>query len=270
MSSWTLLEAMAKRENRTLGIRYLRTLLKREKSSFLPHLLLPPLIMNATIGFVLFEGYSQTEAFLLRRYYPSIPVPPGPFDSQSETERSQQQQRQQSESGILKEEGRTKPNFSPLWIVTISGFVAGAAQCIISAPLDNVRIVLQSSTPSSKTRSRGNHHHFSTSSPSPTLNFSWRAIARAAILPFAPSVSRERLVSKIKDSQQSDPKTSIWKSILSWNRNGKQDKVMEKKIQLTNQERRILWEKKLKRWRGGIHGAGLVFSLMRDSFGFAR
>jgi len=210
--------------------------------------------MNATIGFVLFEGYSQTEAFLLRRYYPSIPVPLGPFDSSTSTSTPEE---------------RSKPNFSPLWIVTAAGGFAGAAQCIISAPLDNVRMVLQTPPPS-KSKTKGRFKAGDSTKSSPSLNFSWRAIARAAILPFAPTDnSRQKLVDKIKASQQKDPNTNLLRSVWKWSKGEKKEKEKVKE-QLSNQERRVLWEKKLKRWRGGIHGAGLVFSLMRDSFGFAR
>lgn len=35
----------------------------------------------------------------------------------------------------------------------------------------------------------------------------------------------------------------------------------------SKETQRLLWEKRIKRWRGGIHGAGLIMSLARDSVG---
>ena len=34
-------------------------------------------------------------------------------------------------------------SFTPTYVVAVAGAAAGAAQCIISAPLDNIRLVLQ-------------------------------------------------------------------------------------------------------------------------------
>lgn len=240
LSSWSLLETMAKREGRSLSLRYLRTLLRREKRSFLPHLLLPPLLVNTTIGFCLFEAYSLTESRLLGEYYPLTEV---------------------EEQGTSTKKS-TAPAFTPLWIVAIAGGAAGAAQCIVSAPLDNVRIILSSDIG----KVGGRHHRGSSNGRSRLaahpLGISWRAVARAAILPFAPAVTRDRLVEEVRKSSAAAGKTStspIWRSLLGLaGRN-----VSAQEAEQTRQ----IWEKRLERWRGGVHGAGLIMSLARDSVG---
>lgn len=63
----------------------------------------PPLIANSIVGFTLFTTYTVTEAAL--KYFPSDPI-------------------------------------NPYYIPFISGATAGAAQSLISSPLDNVRAVL--------------------------------------------------------------------------------------------------------------------------------
>lgn len=243
LSSWSLLETMAKREGRSLSLRYLRTLLRREKRSFLPHLLLPPLLVNTTIGFCLFEAYSLTESRLLGEYYPVVEQEPS-----SPTRKA------------------TTPSFTPLWIVAISGSVAGAAQCIVSAPLDNVRIILSSDIGSS-----GRHRGSSSINGGGRLRghplgISWRAVARAAILPFAPATTRDRLVQEVKQNASFRPSAAgsgssnpIWRSLLGLaSGNASAEEVEQTKK---------VWERRLERWRGGVHGAGLVMSLARDSVG---
>ena len=228
LSSWNILETLAKREGKALNLRYMRLLIKREKASFLPHLLGPPLLMNTLIGFSLFESFTLMEAHLLNRYYPDRPGP-------------------QRDSG-----GRKIPQWSPLWVVGISGGVAGAAQCIISAPLDNVRIVLAARP----TTSHGSHSHHQ-----PTTRISWRSIFRAALLPFAPEMSRKRLVDQVK----TDTPTERWaliKALLGISTQSAETVAAAK-------QRREHWQAQLKRWRGGVHGAGLVLSLARDSVGFS-
>lgn len=104
-----LLQAQASRDGRRLSPRYLYT-----HARSLPHLLIPPLIVNTAVGFTLFETYTYTEARLLSR---SSPRPsPGPSPT-------------------------------PLWIVATAGGAAGLAQSLLSAPLDNVRYVLQRGDP---------------------------------------------------------------------------------------------------------------------------
>lgn len=207
---------MAQREGRSLSIRYLRTLLRREKSSFLPHLLIPPLLVNTTIGFCLFEVYTLTEARLLARYYHSD---------------NAQAIHGKVDVNATKQIPAT---FTPLWIVALAGGSAGAAQCIVSAPLDNVRLVL------SKDQNKPKRHQHGVYRRKRTHIISWRAVARAAVLPFAPDVTRTRLVQKVKEGPGA-----------------------------TTASQRKEWEKRIKRWRGGVHGAGLVMSLLRDSVGFS-
>lgn len=180
------------------------------QASFLPHLLIPPLLANTAVGFALFEAYSLTEAKLLDRRASSA----------------------KEAHGV---EVSKRPKFTPLHIVAASGLVAGAAQCIVSAPLDNVRIILSSEVGKRKVSAR---------------TISWRAVARAAVLPFAPAIAREKLVRGGPASQAK--KRSLLGGLKTIN---------------TSAETRREWEKRWKRLRGGIHGAGLLMSLARDSVG---
>lgn len=191
------------------------------QSTFLPHLLLPPLLVNTTIGFCLFEVYSITESRLLQKHYPKQDTTPI--------------------SDTLVPAAQFDPSFTPLWIVAMAGGAAGAAQCIVSAPLDNVRIILSSNM----NKRKGQSHSVHLRHP---LGISWRAIARAAILPFAPEVTRSKLVDHLKSNGQNKGSASEAAAASKANT-------------------RLLWEKRIKRWRGGVHGAGLVMSLARDSVG---
>jgi hypothetical protein len=216
LSSWNLLEAMAKREGRSLNLRFIRTIIKRERSTFFPHLLIPPLLVNTTIGFCLFEVYSLTESRLLAKHYPKKEDDAKMSDSLIPT--------------------KSSPSFTPLWIVAIAGGSAGAAQCIVSAPLDNVRVILSSNISKRKGHQSSHLRH--------PLGISWRAVIRAAILPFAPEVTRSKLVDEVAKGGQT-----------------------KKSEVASNNDTRLLWEKRIKRWRGGVHGAGLIMSLARDSVG---
>ncbi len=297
LSSWGILESLAKREGKSLNLRYLRSVLKREQASFLPHLLGPPLIINTLIGFTLFESYSLCERFLLRHFYPS---------------RIAEQKRQRDENGTR------IVAWSPLWIVGTSGFVAGAAQCIISAPLDNVRTILSArqrsasfskvsssaaaaKSPSSSKKQHHHQHrgHATTVAAGARARISWRAVLRAALLPFAPEQARTKLVRQVKQDAPrarwrdrlfgSLSRAAVWTDDVarrSWRPSKKGDAsisgegaaeasatpsekaALEKARQLSAKQRRQQWEAQLKRWRGGVHGAGLVLSLVRDSVGF--
>ncbi|SJX64066.1 uncharacterized protein SRS1_14721 [Sporisorium reilianum f. sp. reilianum] len=249
LSSWTILEAMAKREGHTLSLRYLRTLLRRENSNFLPHLLLPPLLFNTAIGFTLFEAYSITESRLLAK-----------------------SKRKQLEREGWSEDEETKPKWTPLWIVTASGAVAGAAQCFLSAPLDNVRYVIQ------RNANGPNRHHRGTPSH-PITTISWRAILRAAILPFAPALARDKLVKDVQNEtierSKRAPKPTLRARLIAMIepattslRNARNSNASVGERLSMSPEKRQEWERRLKRWRGGVHGSGLVLSLIRDSVGF--
>ncbi|KAL8286466.1 hypothetical protein RQP46_004483 [Phenoliferia psychrophenolica] len=75
--------------------------MRKEGWRFFPNHVLPPLFLNALIGFTLFFTYSTTSTYL----------------------------------------APTLPPHSPL-VAFIAGSVAGAAQSLISAPLDNARLLL--------------------------------------------------------------------------------------------------------------------------------
>ncbi|TKY89950.1 hypothetical protein EX895_001248 [Sporisorium graminicola] len=257
LSSWTILEAMAKREGHTLSLRYLRTLLRRENSNFLPHLLLPPLLFNTAIGFTLFEAYSITESRLLAK------------SQRKQLERSGRTEDEASSDEDLEER---KPKWTPLWIVTASGAVAGAAQCFLSAPLDNVRYVIQRNVNGPDRHHRGAAHH-------PINTISWRAILRAAILPFAPALARDKLVRDVQDEaierSKRTPKPTLRARLVALIepattslRNARNSNASVGERLTMSPEKRQEWEKRLKRWRGGVHGSGLALSLIRDSVGF--
>ncbi|CAO1624680.1 unnamed protein product [Sympodiomycopsis kandeliae] len=240
LSSWTVLESFAKRERKTLSAKYLFQLIRREKNSFLFHLLGPPIVFNTLVGFTLFESYSLCESHLLRKHYP---------------ERSNQDDLETSPTDSIR-----KTSWTPLWIVTVAGGVAGAAQCILSAPLDNVRLVLTShrpvGRPSSDTSQHGRRRR-AQGLTKPSL-ISWRSVMKAAILPFAPLESQHRrLVKSVQQPQQASPTRSL-SNLLNWRRG----EIM------TKQQRKVL-QQTLKNWSGGIHGSGLLMSLCRDSVGFA-
>lgn len=247
LSSWTILEAMAKREGRTLSLRYLRTLLRRGNSNFLPHLLLPPLLFNTAIGFTLFEAYSITESRLLAK------------------------SRRKVESGEEGKEGKVenKPKWTPLWIVTASGAVAGAAQCFLSAPLDNVRYIIQRNV------SGPDAHHRHSSPVRPITTISWRATLRAAILPFAPAIARDKLVQSVQNEtierSKRAPKPTLRTRVMALiepaTSSLNSTASVEERFSMSPEKRKE-WEKRLKRWRGGVHGSGLALSLIRDSVGF--
>ncbi|EPQ25967.1 uncharacterized protein PFL1_06422 [Pseudozyma flocculosa PF-1] len=236
LSSWTILEAMAKREGRTFGLRYIRSVIKRENRSFLPHLLGPPLLVNTAIGFTLFEAYSLTESKLLSDRKKRIQQAPhaGEDDAAGSGD---------DPALATHDQGAT---WTPLWIVTVSGAAAGAAQCFLSAPLDNVRYILQRNV------GAGAANKVHRSVPRQIKEISWRAVLRAAVLPFAPAVARDKLVADMhKAAAASETKAN--------------DARGQK---MSAAETRKLWETRLKRWRGGIHGSGLFLSLIRDSVGF--
>lgn len=258
LSSWTILEAMAKREGRSLSLRYLRTLLRRENLNFLPHLLLPPLLFNTAIGFTLFEAYSVTESRLL-----------------ANTRRQERLAVAGDEKviGVVEEregksEGKRKPEWTPLWIVTVSGAVAGAAQCFLSAPLDNVRYIIQRNV-------SGSDLHHQHNSIRPITTISWRAILRAAILPFAPAIARDKLVKSVQNEtierSKRAPQRSLRSRLLALIEpaTSSLNKASVGESFTMSPEKRKEWEKRLKRWRGGVHGSGLMLSLIRDSVGFA-
>ncbi|WFC98716.1 hypothetical protein MYAM1_001448 [Malassezia yamatoensis] len=206
---------VARREGKKLGVPYLRRLVRQEKVSdegnltlkpiLLLSLVAPPLLANVAIGFTLFETYTLTQDILLHKRH-------------------------------AEQSNERRGKFTPTYIVAIAGSVAGAAQCIISAPLDNVRLVLQrllvkdvsnqATLPAIVTR------------PIQT----WRTILQAAMLPFLPHTLYQRLIHHMNVRIVShEPKT-------------------ETRFQHLPNHLRLLSRR--------VHGISLILSLIRDSAGF--
>ncbi|CAO1632899.1 unnamed protein product [Parajaminaea phylloscopi] len=238
LSSWTVLESFAKREKKSLTLAYVWRLLRRENRTFLVHLLGPPFLYNTLIGFSLFEAYSLTEAHLLRKHRPDL---------------LQQANGQDAGDGDGTSKAR-KATWTPLWIVVVAGSVAGAAQCILSAPLDNVRLVLASRNGSLHKRRRGVSPAEARRHPT---TISWRAVFRAALLPFAPEQTHQRLVRAVRNDRKHVHVGSSGQEAAETNRG------------LFTPEQRRIWQQRLRRLGGSVHGAGLLMSLARDSVGFA-
>ncbi|BGP26794.1 mitochondrial carrier protein [Rhodotorula toruloides] len=104
ISTWAGIQAIAEEHGRSVTPGFVRGLLRKEGWRFFPKHVFPPLAINATIGLTLFTAYTTSESQLTPR-----------FDS---------------------------PAASFLLIPFISGSLAGAAQSLISAPLDNARLLL--------------------------------------------------------------------------------------------------------------------------------
>ncbi|PKI85804.1 hypothetical protein MVES1_000682 [Malassezia vespertilionis] len=205
-SSLTLMEFMAQREGKKLGIPYLRRLIRQEKPAMLLSLIVPPMLANMAIGLTLFQTYTLTEDFLFKRH---------------------------SGDDAFSEPG----TFTPTWVVAVAGAVAGAAQCIISAPLDNVRVVFQ----------RLVVKDVSSAATIPIFIRrplrTWRSILEAAILPFLPRSLHNRLARDLtRPITAQEPKAATGFR------------------HVPNQMRMI------PRRAGGI---GMVLSLLRDSAGFS-
>ncbi|KAK0528451.1 hypothetical protein OC842_004544 [Tilletia horrida] len=275
VSSLQLLESLAKREGRTLSFRYLWRVLRRERWSFLPHLLGPPLLYQTVVGFSLFSVYTVTESRLTSK--------------RERLRNEEKEQLQQQQGSSVDGTQLSKPAhavFTPLDITIAAGAAAGVAQCILSAPLDNVRFILENGL----SRKAGGHHHhpvISSASPSthrdltrrrraaghrfrlgagagtgaPTtsqLQVSWRAVAKAALLPFLPAQAHSRIVDQVKEQGKTVVETAA-KALASGPEAAKEAAA----------KRKLLWQQTLTAWRGGLHGSGLIMSLCRDSVGFA-
>lgn len=229
LSSWTVLESFAKSERKSLTLTYFWRLLRRENRTFIVHLLGPPFLYNTLIGFSLFESYSLTEARLLRKHRPDL---------------LQQPKEWQSNDAAVR-----KAIWTPLWMVAIAGSAAGTAQCILSAPLDNVRLVLMSYQNSIQRKRR----NVSSTEARRSTTISWRAVFRAALLPFAPEQTHKGLMRAVRSYGKYQ---------------GARDAV---KVRQTGQsffapEQWRLWQQRLKRLSGSVHGAGLIMSLARGAF----
>ncbi|CAD6892738.1 unnamed protein product [Tilletia laevis] len=286
VTSLQLLESLARREGRTLSLTYLWRVLRREKWFFLPHLLGPPLAYQTIVGFSLFSVYTLTESQLTAR-------------------RQKQQQQRLGPTPDKDEQEKQRATFTPLDIVIYSGAAAGVAQCILSAPLDNVRFILEngigrsvssaaaqdraaatSGTHRRRTaRARANGTHAASagvrfgaghagpggrSGPASAsqLQVSWRAVAKAALLPFMPSTTHSRLTEQVKQQGNRLAAASLGQAGGSGAGAGAglSSAASSQSISETKKE---LWQQTLRAWRGGLHGSGLIMSLCRDSVGFA-
>ncbi|GAA5988857.1 hypothetical protein JCM10908_006200 [Rhodotorula pacifica] len=104
ISTMAGIQAIAEEQGRTVTPAFVRGLIRKEGWRFFPKHVLPPLAINALIGLTLFTTYTTSESLLHARF--------------------------------------TSPAATFLLIPFASGAFAGAAQSIISAPLDNARHLL--------------------------------------------------------------------------------------------------------------------------------
>ncbi|GAA6005137.1 hypothetical protein JCM11491_002590 [Sporobolomyces phaffii] len=112
ISTWAGIQAIAQEHGlKTVNRQFVRSLIKREGWKFIPRHILPPMVVNAMIGLTLFTSYTTSERLLLHSLAQS------PTTSLS-------------------------PLIEFLYIPFISGSIAGAAQSILSTPLDNARLLL--------------------------------------------------------------------------------------------------------------------------------
>ncbi|GAA5972626.1 hypothetical protein JCM21900_006767 [Sporobolomyces salmonicolor] len=104
ISTWAGIQAIAEEQGRSVTPGFVRGLIRKEGWRFVPRHVLPPLFVNTLIGLTLFTTYTTSESLLL----PRLPSSLSEF----------------------------------LLIPFISGSLAGAAQSLLSAPLDNARLLL--------------------------------------------------------------------------------------------------------------------------------
>lgn len=199
-STFTIIDLMAKQEGKRLGVRYIQRLIRRERPMFLLSLVAPPLLANTAIGFTLFQTYTSVERMLQ-------PDPP-------------------QYRALL------PGAFTPLGVVAAAGAAAGAAQCIISAPLENVRTVIQQYL---VREVDADARHARRGRPA----FPWASISRAALMPFLPEPLYRRVTKSVARSHGAilGTRTSAAPLVHSLTRR--------------------------------VHGAGLTLSVARDSLGFS-
>lgn len=126
--------------------------------------------------------------------------------------------------------------FVPTVVVAVAGAAAGAAQCIISAPLDNVRLVMQQILMHDAARMHA---------PSAFVRHPWRTwstLLEAAFLPFLPERWYERALQRL---QHSRPDATTAHAMFRY----------------LPRHMRLLARQK--------HGVSLALSLVRDAAGFA-
>lgn len=61
-STFSLLEVMARRQGKKLGVPYLGRLIRQERPAFLLALVVPPMVANLAIGFTLFQTYTDRKS----------------------------------------------------------------------------------------------------------------------------------------------------------------------------------------------------------------
>ncbi|GAA6062420.1 hypothetical protein JCM10212_006055 [Sporobolomyces blumeae] len=104
ISTWAGIQAIAEEQGRSVSPAFVRALVRKEGWKFIPRHVLPPMLVNTTIGLTLFWTYTTSERYFL---------PPDPA-----------------------------PVLEFLYVPFVSGSLAGAAQSLLSAPLDNARLLL--------------------------------------------------------------------------------------------------------------------------------
>ncbi|SCV70273.1 BQ2448_1667 [Microbotryum intermedium] len=109
ISTWTGLQAIAYEHGHyKVTLAFVRSLIRKQGWSFIPRHLVPPVLVNGVIGLTLFGVYTSSESYLNSHLPPHILSHPS----------------------------------AQVLIPFISGTLAGASQSIISAPLDNARLLL--------------------------------------------------------------------------------------------------------------------------------
>ncbi|WFD22013.1 hypothetical protein MEQU1_000675 [Malassezia equina] len=178
-SSFSLLEMLARREGKKLGLPYLRRLVRHENPALLLALVVPP--MN------------------------TVNVGSEPF--------------------------------VPTAVVAVAGAAAGAAQCIISAPLDNIRLVVQPILM---------HDAVRNSTPASLFRMplrTWTTIIEAAFLPFLPERWYERALQRLQHPRAGPPSSPP--AVFRY---------LPRHVRLLARQK---------------HGVSLALSLVRDASGFA-
>ncbi|GAA5991241.1 hypothetical protein JCM5350_005954 [Sporobolomyces pararoseus] len=112
ISTWAGIQAIAQEHGlKTVNRQFVRNLIKKEGWKFIPRHVLPPMVVNAMIGLTLFTSYTTSERLLLRHF-------------------------------TLPTVSSLEPLIEFVYIPFVSGSIAGAAQSILSTPLDNARLLL--------------------------------------------------------------------------------------------------------------------------------
>ncbi|GAA5836569.1 hypothetical protein JCM9279_000427 [Rhodotorula babjevae] len=104
ISTWAGIQAIAEEQGRSVTPGFVRGLLRKEGWRFIPRHILPPLAINASIGLTLFTSYTTSEALLSAHLF--------------------------------------SPLAKLVVVPFLSGSTAGAVQSLLSAPLDNARLLL--------------------------------------------------------------------------------------------------------------------------------